>query len=138
MPHEIKVGDVYRTKNDRSVRIIATDRLGTDYPVIGLIKGTDDRENILSFTREGHSAGTNETLFNTDLILPECYDDWEIDDPIWVWDDNDPTPQPRHFAGVAPIGDVLAWHAGLTSHTKGNTEPCAWPHASKTRPATAK
>jgi hypothetical protein len=134
MPHEIKVGDVYQTGNGLTVRIIATDRLGTNYPVIGLIKGTDGRENMLSFTREGHSAGTNETIFNTDLILPECYEDWEIDDPIWVWNDSR-MAFPRHFAGIGPEGEVLAWRDGFTSHTISELESTTvWLFASKTDP----
>jgi hypothetical protein len=136
MPHKIKVGDAYQTLGGKQVRIICTDRRMPDYPVLALVQ-ENGVELLAMYTADGKSSPTCSFDFPDNLVLPESYDDWEIDDPIWVWDDGDPTPQPRHFAGVVPNGDVLAWHAGLTSHTKGDTEPCPWPYASKTRPATA-
>jgi hypothetical protein len=75
------------------------------------------------------------TPLNDDLILPECYDDWKIDDPIWVWNDRQEAwPIARHFAGVNENGQVLAWRSGATSHSAYKYSPLPWPHASKTDP----
>jgi hypothetical protein len=134
MAHEIKVGDVYQTKNGRTARIIATDKWGNDYPIVALVRDkNDDHETILAYTHDGRLACVH-CDNNVDLVLPESYDDWEIDDPIWVWNDLSLVFQ-RHFAGIGPDGKVRAWHDGRTSHTIIEQElTSAWIFAAKTDP----
>jgi hypothetical protein len=135
MPHEIKVGDVYKTIEGKSARIICTDRRAPNYPVVALIE-EGDAELLLAYTATGRVSLDCSPDCETNLVLPESYEDWEIDDPIWVW--NDPSLTfPRHFAGVGPEGKVHAWRDGFTSHTISEQEPTsAWLFASKTCPAT--
>jgi hypothetical protein len=138
MPHEIKVGDVYQTRNDLTARIVATDKQGNNYPIVALVKGKpDDHEIIIVYSRDGHPATMSPIGHGADLIFPDPYEDWKINDPIWVW--NSPRMAfPRHFAGVGPDGEVYAWRDGFTSHTTDEREPrAAWRFASKTRPAMA-
>jgi len=123
--HQIKVGDVYQDENGRPVRILCTDKKAYKHPVVGLIS-TAEWEILEVYTDQGISAST----VHGNLTLPESYDDWEIDDPIWVWDDGD-APAPRHFAGVTDDGRVLAWQCGATS-VSNEQEPIAWAYASKT------
>jgi hypothetical protein len=79
MPHEIKVGDVYKTKNGRTARIIATDKEGNDYPIVALVKDKNgDHETILAYTRDGQLACMH-CDHSADLVLPEPYEDWKID-----------------------------------------------------------
>jgi hypothetical protein len=133
MPHEIKVGDVYQTRDGRSARIIATDRDSTSYPIVALLRDRR-QETVQTYTRDGRFRGANSLPLVSDLVIPECYDDWKIDDPIWVWDDRTISALPRHFAGLDENGKVLAWPDGSTSHTKEGFEPTPWQYASKTKP----
>jgi hypothetical protein len=135
MPYQIKVDDVYLNENGASVRIICTNRRGYPYSVVGLIdKGT--HEIAQYYKNEGTYSGA---ASGEKLILPESYDDWQIDDPIWVWDDCSVNAVPRHFAGTTDNGRVIAWSHGTTSHsTQKMKKPTVWEHASKTDPRNSK
>jgi hypothetical protein len=134
MPHEIKVGDEYSDEKGKSVRIVCTDRKAYKYTVVGLVKYKEG-EIVEVYTNQGLSG----SLAQGDLILPPGhYDEWEIDDPIWVWYDRDCQVFPQHFAGLDKDGKVLAWDCGTTSHSAGNLEPAPWPNASKTDPRNSK
>jgi hypothetical protein len=138
MPHEIKVGDVYETENGGRARIICTDRVQPDYPVVALVM-MGEMERVCSYTERGKFYDGLDEAEGRDLVLPQGpYDDWQIDDPIWVWDGKPEHAQPRHFAGIADNGKVLAWGNGLTSHSTVTYESRTyfWQHASKTDPRT--
>jgi hypothetical protein len=136
MPHEIKVGDVYSDENGRSVRIICTDR-NSGYQVVGLVD-MGYREALSVYTENGISVG----LCVANLCLPlGPYDDWQVDDPIWVWDDHGSSDAvPSHFAGMGEDGRVKAWAHGLTSHSAAihGCRAFLWDHASKTDPRNSK
>ena len=73
----IEVGKFYRTRNDQKVRILATDRKGSGYEVVGLIdygKG----EAWASWTKLG-KYNINEKNHTLDLVAP-----W-IDPPVVNW-----------------------------------------------------
>jgi hypothetical protein len=133
MAHQIKVGDVYQNENGASVRIICINRKGCSYSVVGLVdKG--NHEIAQYYTNDGVYSGA---ASGEKLILPECYNDWQIDDPIWVWDDHGSSNAvPSHFAGMGEDGRVKAWANGLTSHSAAIHSGCTylWDHASKTDP----
>lgn len=137
--YEIKVGDVFETKEGEKVRIIATDRqVGVDNrPIVGLCLSTrTDTEMPICYTREGKYCNHGDPHFR-DLVLPyHLYKDWEIDDAIWVWNCDTDYATPRHFAGVCEeTGEPLAFEAGCTSHTAGlRIAKIAWKFASKSRP----
>jgi hypothetical protein len=131
MPHEIKVGDVYIDKAGRQVRIVCTDRKGHPYTVVGLLD-VGNKEMIVLYTEHGEFMKASNSY---DLILHAGpYDDWQIDDKIWVWDDHTVSALPRHFAGLDEDGRVLAWQCGATSHTTEGFKPTSWQYASKTKP----
>jgi hypothetical protein len=135
MPHEIKVGDVYQTRNGLTARIIATDKQGNDYPIVALVKDkSDDYDIIIVYSRDGHPANMSTIDRGADLILPEPYKDWKIDDPVWVWTDAVKAPKARHFAGLDENGQPLVWRHGTTSHSTNEYDPISWPHISKTKP----
>jgi hypothetical protein len=133
MPHEIKVGDMYQDEKGKSVRIICTDRKTYKQPVVGLVNN-GECETIVSYTNQGISG----SLVYGNLILPESYDDWQIDDPIWVWEGRIADALPHHFAGINEQGRVLTWRNGATSHSAGEWSPLSWRHASKTDPRNSK
>jgi hypothetical protein len=135
MPHEIKVGDVYKNKIGRSVRIVCTDRKGHPYPVVGLLD-RGHKETVELYTKSGAFIGESSSY---DLILHAGpYDDWQVDDPIWVWETDADDPLPRYFAGIANDGRVLAWIGGATSYSNVEEQPLAWNYASKTKPSSPK
>jgi hypothetical protein len=134
MPHEIKVGDVYQTRDGSPARIIATDRKDPVCPIVALVGIRGEEEIVQSYTRSGGFPRTNPVQCRLDLILSECYDDWEIDDKIWVWDDHTVAALPRHFAGSDEDGRVLAWPDGETSHSAVSQNRTPWQYASKTKP----
>lgn len=71
-----------------------------------------------------------------DLVEVKPYDDWKIDDPIWVWESNPKAALKRHFAGIHD-GYPMAWDSGCTSFTSHNKSfTSKWTHASKTDPRT--
>lgn len=62
------------------------------------------------------------------------YEDWEIDEPVWVRDSRDADWTPRYFAGISRTGQPLTWQFGCTSwssqtNTKTNTKTPTIPWA---------
>lgn len=72
---KFKVGVTYPTQNGRSVRIIATDRLG-EYPIVGLLSENNGFKSVQSWNAEGlyHEAKPDHDL--NLIIQPERKSRW--------------------------------------------------------------
>lgn len=78
----IDITKKYRTRDGKSVRILCTDMANTDYPVVGVVKYADGKEEVETFTNEGtHYLRVNESDYDLFEVTP--YDDVKIDDPVF-------------------------------------------------------
>jgi len=79
----IKTGKTYYTKNDKKVRIYATDG-GSAYPIHGAWLNKDNIWTVLSWDTHGH---TNRIKATEDLDI--THEEWEPQDKelVWAWDD---------------------------------------------------
>jgi hypothetical protein len=72
MTREIPMLDLTKpvtTRDGRPVRILCTDRKGTDYPVTALITAQQGTEVVFHYTHEGRGYRTHESDY--DLINPK-------------------------------------------------------------------
>jgi hypothetical protein len=131
-----KVGDTVTTRNNRQARIVAIDRKDPEYPIIALVTNPEGYETVQVYTSSGVSNMSTANYRSLDLQPPKgSYDDWRINDPIWVWNDlSRGPPFPAHFAGIAEDGRPRVWPFGATSHSSNGKPPIAWNYASKDRP----
>ena len=63
------------TRDGRNVRIICTDRKGTDFPIVGLVTTRDYKtEDIIAYTKDGEylKGASSYDLF----FAPEKYEGW--------------------------------------------------------------
>jgi len=65
----IKVGDVYKDRSGRDVRVIANDRVGGAYPIVGL-RMKDGGEDVCSYATDGRWNNAEYDDFGRDLIIP--------------------------------------------------------------------
>ena len=106
----------HRTRDGQPARIICTDKVSKNYPVVALVLGTTEvvsslTKNLCYFTDGAESCYD---LFKG--VEPEInWSEVKIDTPVWVrltgrW-------YKRHFAGLDKYGIPTAWMDGCTSHT---------------------
>ena len=107
----IELGKTYKDGNGNDARIVCTDRAG-DYPVIGLLRYATDHESIATYTATGMANLVAESTF--DLIIPEDYSTYKIDEPVMVRDHDNEVWLRRYFAGVK-ADKPCAWDNGATS-----------------------
>lgn len=102
----------YRTRDGRKVRILCVDRKAAinQEPVIGLIDH-GKYEELTTWNEHGEYSPTVRQL---GLVEISTYEDWPIDAPVWVRDNDESSWEPRHFAGVSD-GLPAAWMSGATS-----------------------
>jgi len=72
-----KHGGKCETKDGRGVRLLATDRRGGEYPLVGLVMGENGDEEVHSWTQDGKFNSDYEDL-EMDLVLPS------LKREIWV------------------------------------------------------
>lgn len=128
----LKVGTTYRTRNGYKRRIIAQINNKT-FPFISILTdhGHDSVSDIESHKPDGStyiSAPDRNDLVAE--ITP--YEDWKIDDPVWVRGSEYEAWKPRHFAGVISNGKPQTWEDGQTSHTTSNK--VTWTHITNIDP----
>jgi hypothetical protein len=72
-PYVIKVGDVLKTRDGRSARIVATDRKCNDgFTVVALVRVTETSEIVFNFKANGRYSYYDDSPRDpSDLILPE-------------------------------------------------------------------
>ena len=72
---KFKVGKTYLTRDGNKVRIVCDDRKGT-HPVVGIIsKGSNDKEEVVSFTEIGYYHNDDEK--NELDLIKECRSFWD-------------------------------------------------------------
>lgn len=109
----IKLGEIYKDKSGRDVRIICVDRK-EKYSVIGLING----DAIHCYTAKGTYHGIPVKF---DLVLPEDFSTYVIDEPVMVRDHDKEEWLRRYFAGVK-ADKPCAWDDGATSWSVGSPD----------------
>lgn len=107
----IDINKKYRTRSGNEVRIYSTDGIG-DYPIHFAHKMQDGWQ-LECATINGKFY---HNLVDDDLDLIEItpYEDINIDDKVWVWNDGG-FKYKRHFAGICEDGRPMAWDSGSTS-----------------------
>jgi hypothetical protein len=121
----IDMNKKYKTRSGMPVRLLCTDRDCGGSPIIGLAKYADGEELLYTWRSDG--AYYNATPYDLDLVEVDPYQDWLIDDKIYVRDAAIKDWTPAHFAGVSQDGSPTAWFSGRTSHTEN--ERIVWPLA---------
>ena len=106
----IKLGETYKDGLDRDVRIICVDRQD-DTPIVGLLM-MGYREYLVGYTAGGQYIPDEPSA--NDLILPEDFRTYKIDEPIMVRDSDKGEWLRRYFAGVK-ADKPCAWDYGATS-----------------------
>ena len=119
---------VYKDVSGADVRIICVDRRG-DYPIVGL-KTVSDVEHVCHYDSNGTASICNTAY---DLILPEDYSTYKIDEPVMVRDYDSQTWDRRHFAGVKN-GKPTAWLLGYTSWTNDEPDVRTWKQCRRPTP----
>ena len=111
----IKLGETYKDKCGNDVRIICVDRKHPSHSIIGLIIVNDGYETHATFTKDGRCNSS------FDLILPEDYSTYKIDEPIMVRDRDNEVWLRRYFAGVKD-DKPCTWNCGATSWSVSSPE----------------
>ena len=118
----IKLNKVYKDRSGNDVRIICVDRLFVcvdrlcDLPIVGLLNEYGS-ESIRSYTSTGRFVLEHDSAY--DLILPEDYSTYVIDEPVMVRDGDSSAWGRSYFAGVSPVnGRPCAWDKQRTSWTE--------------------
>ena len=116
----IELGKTYKDGLGRDVRIICVDRKDVSYRIIGLFMGKESE--ITSFySKDGKSSVCRSEY---DLILPEDFRTFAIDEPVMVRYSDDEPWERENFAGVDEDGNATAWYWGTKWASKGKRE--AW------------
>ena len=113
----IELGKTYPDKSGNSVRIICVDKLGGD-PIIGLF--TDlGTECVRAYQPNGSYC---RMAHQFDLILPEDYSTYVIDEPVMVRDRDEHDWSRRNFAEVEN-GKPCTWVSGTKWQSSDYTIP---------------
>lgn len=118
----ITMNKKYRTRSGLPARVLATDVKDSVYPIVALVGG--DFEEVERYTADGFFY-EHRQLHELDLVEVLPYDDFKVDDPVFVRNNDCDTWLPRHFAGVNAQGDPLAFYGGETSFTS-KRKPFKW------------
>ena len=110
----IKLGETYKDKCGNDVRIICVDRQD-DTPIVGLLM-MEDREYLAGYTAGGQYIPDEPSA--NDLILPEDYSSYKIDEPVMVRDYDENLWSKRNFAGVKN-GMPSTWSFGSKWQSNG-------------------
>ena len=111
----IELGKTYKDGLGRDVRIICVDRKHPTHSIIGLIIVNDGYETHETFTKDGQfHFGCNSSF---DLILPEDYSTYIIDEPVMVRDSDSSAWVRSYFAGVSK-DRATCWDKQRTSWTE--------------------
>ena len=118
----IELNKVYKDRRGNDVRIICVDRQD-DSPIVGLLM-MEDGEYLACYTAGGQYIPDEPSA--NDLILPEDYSSYKIDEPVMVRDNDGAEWLRRYFAGVK-ADKPCAWDNGATSWSVGSSEDMlAW------------
>ena len=115
----IKLGETYKDKSGNDVRIICVDKRG-EFPIVGIVSiNHRGKEGVMSYTSEGSYLVYEDSPH--DIILPEDYSTYKIDEPVMVRDHDKEEWLRRYFAGVKS-DKPCAWNDGATSWSVGSPD----------------
>lgn len=109
----IDINKKYRTKDGCEVELwkISEDERDDKHPVLGRII-----EERFIFWHAWNQHGKSNINANRDLVEVSPYDNFNIDDKVVVWDnDNKLAKYHRHFAGLSKSGKPQVFSVGNTS-----------------------
>ena len=116
----IKLGETYKDKSGNDVRIICVDKRG-EFPIVGIVSiNPRGKEEVMSYTSEGSYLVYEGSPH--DLILPEDYSTYKVDEPVMVRDHDEGEWKRRYFAGVRGgkpcvfCGGATSWSVGSPDH----------------------
>ena len=108
----IKLREVYKDRCGSDVRIICVDKRG-EFPIVGIVSiNPRGKEDVMSYTSEGSYLVYEDSP--NDLILPEDFRTYIIDEPVMVRDGDEDEWLRRYFAGVRG-GKPCVFCGGATS-----------------------
>ena len=108
----IKLGETYKDKCGNDVRIICVDKRG-NLPIVGIVSSNRfGEERVEAYTSKGTYWVKEGSDY--DLVLPEDYSTYKVDEPIMVRDTDEGVWLRRYFAGVK-ADNPCAWDHGATS-----------------------
>ena len=108
----IKLGETYKDKRGNDVRIICVDKRG-EFPIVGIASiNPRGKEEVRTYTSEGSHLVYEDST--NDLILPEDFTKFEIDEPVMVRDTDEQMWLRRYFARVRG-GKPCVFCGGATS-----------------------
>ena len=115
----IKLGETYKNKCGNDVRIICVDKRG-DLPIVGIVSSNHcGKEEVMTYTTGGTYWVRLREWSDFDLIIPEDYSTYIIDEPVMVRDGDSSAWVRSYFAGVSPVdGRPCAWDKQRTSWTE--------------------
>lgn len=121
----IDINKKYKTASGKPVRILCTDRPG-DYPVVALVLYSDEYTSVESMSIEGKWCFSSEAS-PLDLVEVFPWEDFEVDEPVWVRNNEGQRWEKRHFARVVN-GRPNTWENGCSSWTVygGNFNTVPW------------
>ena len=113
----IKLGETYKDKSGNDVRIICVDKRG-EFPIVGIVSiNPRGKEEVKTYTSEGSYLVYEDSPH--DLIPPEDFRTYIIDEPVMVRDGDSSAWVRSYFAGVSPVdGRPCAWDKQRTSWTE--------------------
>lgn len=105
----IELNKTYKDKSGNDVRIICVDRKHQTHPIVGLTFDGASYEAYASFTEDGRFNYGCASIY--DLILPEDYSTFKVDEPVMVRNRDNHEWQSENFAGVRD-GKASTWVHG--------------------------
>lgn len=106
---EWRNGAKVETRNGRPVRLLCTDYMDSDYPVVGIVSMCEGAESISTFTLEGrhniHREEDRDLVIVEEVEEPERWADdknvtgegWYIGFDSTIWEDETALNDPRNF-----------------------------------------
>lgn len=113
--NKITMDKTYRTRDGRQVRVICVDRNGAPHSVVALVRDPHTGVDQIKTCNPDGRTLPDAPDRDGDLIEVSPWDDFKIDEPVYIRDSVDNEWMRRHFAGVAPDGRPSAWTDGCTS-----------------------
>jgi len=124
---KIELGKRYKTRYaNLEVRIYSVDN-GGHYPVHGAVFNPEKQIWLIT---SWSNCGEN-VQPQRDLVEVSLYDDFKMDDPVYVWNETSSVRYRRHFAGISKNGKPMAFYEGLTSWTSDTYFPTVWDYCEK-------
>ena len=115
----IKLGETYKDKCGNDVRIICVDKRG-EFPIVGIASiNPRGKEEVTAYTTDGTYWVREWSDY--DLVLPEDFSMFEVDEPVMVRDTDEEMWLRRYFAGVKD-DKPCTWCSGTTSWSVVSSE----------------